>query len=365
MNILQIIPSLDIGGAEVLVAKMAIFLKKIGCNVTILVFVPTDNYLVDLLRQNEVEIVVSPQKKMPIFGQFYSPYNFIFINKYIENHRFDIIHAHLTPAQVSMAIVRLIYKNKIPLITTEHSTYNRRRKMIFKLFDYVLYSQFDRIVAISYATKKELVKWVPGAVSRCCIIHNGIDIGDFQNPSKAERRVQKEGLHILSIGRLHSQKGQDILLRAFAFTNGMYLYLVGDGLLRKKMEGLVKKLNIEEKVFFLGNRSDIPDLLMNADIYVQPSLSEGFGIATLEAMASGLPVVVSNVPGLADIVGEAGITFPPGDVKKLASILILLGSDVSLRNKLSDLAKQRSTLFSLKSSVNEYMVLYKDVLRNT
>ncbi len=95
------------------------------------------------------------------------------------------------------------------------------------------------------------------------------------------------------------------------------LLLVGDGVKRPDLERLAAELKIVERVRFLGNRSDVPDILAAADIYIQPSRWDGFGIAALEAMAAGLPVVVSNVPGLRDVVGDAGLLFEAGSVSEL------------------------------------------------
>ena len=369
MNILQVIPSLAIvGGAEVLVVKIAIFLKELGHNVTILCFAAKENQLVELLRKNNIEIVIVPKKmnlrskKMNLRYVFYSPYNFIFTNKYIKNHNFDIVHAHLFPARLCMAMVRLIYKNKIPLVATEHSTYDtRRRKIIFKLLNKISYSQFDKIVAVSQSTKDALVKWIPNTNRRCLVIYNGINNKEFDTIKK--EKDKKQELVVMLVGNFTHAKGHDILLRAFALTKNMKLYLVGEGKLQDEIKELARKLNIADRVYFLGNRQDVASLLASVDIYVQSSLWEGFGIAVVEAMAVGLPIIVSDVPSLSEVVGEAGMTFPCGNVNKLADTLMLLASNKELRDKLSILAKKRSLLFSLEKTVKEHLSLYNTMLK--
>lgn len=362
MKILQILPNLNIGGAEVLTVKMSILLKRMGCEVTFLTFVFVENYLTKLLEANNIHVVVVPKNRFYI-SRYYSLRNVFFVANYLKNNRFDIVHSHLTSTQICMACVRYFYRNKVISITTEHSTYNRRRKWFFKPVDYFLYSQFDRVIAISEATKTELVKWVPGVDNICEIIFNGVDLSEFiGEKTAAGMNDERCSLSVISVGRFEVQKAYDILIKAFALTEEMCLYLVGEGALKEEMMLLVKDLKIEDKVFFLGHRSDVASLLSSADIYVQSSLWEGFGIASVEAMASGLPIIASDVLGLGDVVGRYGMLFPAGDYKKLANLLMLLRSDNKLRKKMSDLARRRASDFSLSVTVEKYFSLYRKML---
>jgi glycosyltransferase involved in cell wall biosynthesis len=118
-------------------------------------------------------------------------------------------------------------------------------------------------------------------------------------------------------------------------------------------------------VRFLGKRRDVPHLLKAADLYVQPSRVEGFGIAALEAMASGLPIIASNVPGLAEVVGENGLLFPAGDHRCLAECLQLLLKDSALRQQLSAAATARAQMFTVAKTRDCYEALYREVLRES
>jgi glycosyltransferase involved in cell wall biosynthesis len=99
-------------------------------------------------------------------------------------------------------------------------------------------------------------------------------------------------------------------------------------------------------------------------VYVQPSLWEGFGIAALEAMAAGKPVIASNVPGLAEVIGDAGILFPVGDVGHLAQSITTLLGDANYRQALGEAAQQRSRMFSLDKTLDCYEKLYREVAGN-
>ena len=363
MKILQIIPSLNLGGAEVLVAKMAIVLKQLGHDVTVLVFARDHSYLFELLTQGNVEIIVAAVR-LPGISQYYSPLNMIWVAKYLRQHHFDVVHAHLTPAQICLALVRVLYRKNAVFVTTEHSAYNRRRKTWFKWFDRFLYAQFDQIIACSEITKDALIAWLPELKSVCRVINNGIDLTDFDPGHRQPllKSAAKTNLSVVCIARFVPAKGHDVLLRAFAATTGMELYLVGDGGLKTTMQVLTKQLNLVDRVHFLGNRSDIVAILANADIYVQPSLWEGLPIAVLEAMASGLPIIASDAPGIVDAIGDAGWLFPRQNSQKLTVALMSLAVDPALRAKLAKLAKQRSLLFSLVDAVKQYLELYNNAL---
>lgn len=359
MKILLILPSLALGGAEVSTAKMAIHLKKLGADVTILTFVHLDTQIFQLLKNNNIGIVVT--NKTPKKHKYYSFSNMLFLHRYLKNNDFDIVHAQLFPAQLSLACVKLVSKHNIPFITSEHSTNNRRRnKWFFKPIDYLVYKQFDKIITISPTVEVELTNWVPHIKERCEVILNGVNIEEFQNKKNTNHSdAQKQNLYVLSVGRFFPPKGHYILLKAFALTSGMELYLAGDGPLKDELLKLAEELKIKDRIHFLGIRSDIPELINNADIYVQPSLWEGVCIANLEAMAGGLPVIVSDVAGLSEVVEDSGLKFPRGDHVKLAECLTLLKEDKALRDKLSAMSQERAKDFSLEKTVKQYYALYE------
>ena len=356
MRILHIIPSLTLAGAEMLVKDMAIISKAEKNDVTILVFVDYHQDLYDKLSANKIKVICNNSKNA------YSLSNIIFLWKHLRQNKYDIVHAHLTPAQLYLAIIDSMLKLKTILITTEHNTYNRRRgNKLLRYFDCFIYSRFDKVVSITQATQDALIEWVPAIRNKSIIINNGIDVNKF-HVTRNWKNNNKE-IIALCVARFEPQKGQDILIRALALTQDIKLLLVGDGVLKKKIEQLTKDLGITDKVKFLGIRPDIADLISMADIYVQPSHWEGFGIAALEAMAGGLAVVVSDVPGLRDVVGKAGLRFKSGQFDELAGILQNLANNKGCIRKFSELAAKRAQDFTIESSVKHYLQLYRDLLQ--
>src|SRR5690606_26216626 len=118
---------------------------------------------------------------------------------------------------------------------------------------------------------------------------------------------------------------------------------------------------MRERVHLLGRRVDIPQLLKTADVYAQSSLWEGFGIAAVEAMASGLPVVASRVPGLADVVGDAGVLVEPANPKAFAEQIRRVITDTKLRRVLSERASHRAQLFNVDRTVEGILRVYEQV----
>lgn len=171
------------------------------------------------------------------------------------------------------------------------------------------------------------------------VIPNGVDLKRF----KGLERKPHQGFIIMTIARLEKVKGIEYLIRAFTRPGllgrpGLTLLIIGDGSERKNLEDLAKKLELEEKVKFLGEipNEKVPEYLAMADCFVLPSLKEGFGIAVLEAMAAGLPVVASKVGGILDIVedGKTGLLVEPGNPEEIAQAINKIYQNSALREQL-------------------------------
>src|SRR5205085_5229851 len=121
-------------------------------------------------------------------------------------------------------------------------------------------------------------------------------------------------------------------------------------------------LGFAPRVHFLGQRADVPELLKMADVYIHSTHSDGIGIAALEAMAAGLPVIASNVPGLAEVVGNAGILVPPRDTEALPRAIQGVLSDSVLKAKLATAAAARASAFDISQTIAQHVELYQRLL---
>jgi phosphatidyl-myo-inositol dimannoside synthase len=194
------------------------------------------------------------------------------------------------------------------------------------------------------------------------IIHNGVDIENFHPGNH-----KNESINILCVGRLIERKGQHHLLQAFARLRQeipdchVRLTLAGTGDDEIRLKALARQLEISEDVRFLGfvPRQAMPDVYRQADIFVLPSQSEGMSIALLEAMASGLPVVVTYTGGTQELISpdENGLVVPWADIEGLARAIRRLVEDGSLREMMGLANRQTALRFSWSQVAEQYLNL--------
>lgn len=275
---------------------------------------------------------------------------------------FDIVHTHLFPAQLWGALGGWRC-GRTRLLTTEHGTPHFRRRFWFRPLDAWMYSRYEMIACISEATAESLTGWCPGTVTKIRVIHNGIPLERFAGASPVRLEKSAPGrLRLVFVGRMEVQKDHATLLRAVAQVPDVQLLLVGNGPLRPQLEELAGDLGIAERVIFLGHRADVPEVLKACDVYVHSTNADGFGIAACEAMAAGLPVIASNVPGLAQVVEGAAILFPRGDHEALAAELRLLVASPDRRNQMRAAGLVRAQCFSIEKTVDDYLEMYRAAL---
>jgi glycosyltransferase involved in cell wall biosynthesis len=213
------------------------------------------------------------------------------------------------------------------------------------------------VIADSRATAIALQELI-GARERVHTVRiGGLDLDKF-SPSPGKKKSRSIVIGI--VARLQQEKGLDLLLKRVSSIASEYpdleLWIVGDGTLRKNLEDLARNLGLEKSVRFLGWRHDVPELLRKLDIYVQPSYWEGLCMTVVEAMASGLPVVASDVGGIAESVvdGETGFLIKPGDGNDLALRISQLINDPELRHTMGQkgLARARE-MYGIGSMVQK------------
>ncbi len=139
------------------------------------------------------------------------------------------------------------------------------------------------------------------------------------------------------------------------------LVLVGEGILKNDCESIAKELELQERVFFIGLRMDVPQLLKSADIVVLSSHYEGLSLSSIEGMAAGKPFVASNVPGLKEVVQGAGILFPVGDDVQLAVEISKLLEDKIHYTIIATACKQRAAEYNIDKMVDQHIKLYQSV----
>jgi glycosyltransferase involved in cell wall biosynthesis len=355
MRVLQVIDSLPLAGAEVLVRDMALRLRTRGVDCDVVVLRELSGPLEASLQAAGVPLHATQVTKLYSLRQV-PPLKTLM-------QSYDVVHVHLFPAQLWAVLAASHLKRRTALVTTEHGTSNLRRRWWLRPFDAWMYPHYDQIACNSEATAAELVRWCPSVAAKIRVIANGIPLEIFETAQPAQLdAIPKGALRLIFVGRFEAPKDHATVLRALTTVPEGYLLLVGDGPLRPELESLARSLGVAERVNFLGRRPDVPQLLKAADIYIHSTTFDGFGIAACEAMAAGLPVIASDVPGLAQVVGGAGVLVPPGDDRALARELQALLSSPIRRQEMGDAGRRRAQCFSIEKTVDCCIEMYQSVL---
>jgi glycosyltransferase involved in cell wall biosynthesis len=293
----------------------------------------------------------------------------------LRRERPALVHTHLIHADVhGQTAARLV---GVPGVSTVHGAHLFYRRQPWRSAATVAGLLARRTIAISHHVANTLAEARVVPTERLRVIPYGIDPAPWRQAlalrDETRRRLGLDG-DALAVGvasRLIRHKGHAELLRAVAIAIGrgapLRLLVAGDGPLRAELERLACDLGIVEHVSFLGFVDDVADFMAACDVVAfptQPALGEGFGLAALEAMAVGRPVVATRVASLPEVVadGETGLLVPPGDPAALAEALFRLAADAELRARLGAAAARRAERFSLNVMVEATIGLYDEVL---
>ena len=348
MKVAHIISSMKIGGAQRLLSDiLPIISESVDC--TLIVFEDVDSDFSRFLRSSGITI-------KSIDTNFRSPKAIFKIRGFIRD--FDIVHVHLFPALYWVAIASVGLSCK--LVYTEHSTSNGRRgKWFLKGLEKCIYRKYKRIIAISEQTKDSLLLWIGRNFSDNIVVcPNGINLATYQIKPK----IDYSHFSLIMVSRFVLAKDQDTVIRAMQMVDdSIKLYFVGDGERISVCKELTKELNLDDRIFFLGSRSDIPQLVSSADVGIQSSNWEGFGLTAVELMAAGKPVIASDVEGLRQVVEGAGMLFHRGNAEELASKIMDVYQNKVLYNELSQKSIERSKQFDIHKTASNYLEVYNKI----
>lgn len=361
LRLLHVINNLRCGGAEVLLRDSLPVMRDRGIDASVMLLSDSGAEI----REEIVSMGFSVLSSRA--GSLMSPGQLPWIRRLLRNAEPDIVHVHLFPSLYWMALARP--PKGPPMVCTEHSTTNRRRgHPCLRTLETLVYRRYDRIVCISEGVRGALLSWIPALSSRTVTVHNGVDLRRIGMARPAERERLFPGCgpgnRLLVMAASFSwKKDQATVVRALALLPERFrLLLPGEGPMRSDVERLAGELGLEGRVSFPGNIPDIPGVLKACDIAVQSSISEGFGLAAVESMAAGVPVVASRVSGLSEVVGEAGVLFGQGDHEGLARAVLEIEGQPGRRDDLVKRGLERAGQFSIEKMVDGLISVYKAVL---
>jgi len=256
----------------------------------------------------------------------------------------DLIHAHWTVSGLIALLVRKWHKK--PIVLTVHgSDINAlNKKFLLKLVNRFILSKVDNIIAVSPALKEKVIEM--GILQeKLWYIPNGVDTDEFY-PAPIESPVPKR---ILWVGRMSKEKGLPILIKAMKEIlkeiPQAQLTLVGDGPERGVIDQMIEDYQLKDHIHLEGFQShmEISRYFRNSHIFVLPSIREGFPLVTLEALASGLPCIASNVGGVKAVIedGINGYLVSPSDARELSLKVVKLMNNPDLMKEMGEKARER------------------------
>jgi glycosyltransferase involved in cell wall biosynthesis len=280
----------------------------------------------------------------------------------LRRERPRILHASSSKAGVLGRLAAVAARVPIRFFTVHgwaFSAYSGLPSLLYRVSDRLMAPLTTVTICVSETELAAGLEAGTCSPERSVVIHNAVDVSGAPR-SRHDRPTPR----LIAVGRLKAPKDFLTLIRALAALPGQAFeaLIVGDGPERSQIEAEIRRLDLQARVRLAGERSDVPELLAESDVFVLSSRSEGLPVSVLEAMAAELPVVATDVGGLAELVvdGETGILVPPGDEAALTEALGRVVADRELRRRLGTAGRVRAeSSFDLSAFRRAHLELYE------
>jgi glycosyltransferase involved in cell wall biosynthesis len=343
MNILHLIESLDIGGAQIRLLNDLKFMDIKGFNHIVCSLTANGRFL-EAIRSLGIRTYSLNGKRSLI--------SMLRLARILRENHIDIIHTQLFFSDLLGRILGKILQIPAIVTTVQSSVYEPDNKYLYSLRRKLLdrYSGKlcnKRFIAVSNFVKDSISRHLKINPDIIEVIPNYVDFDQLNQVRqedldrlKRQLPVTPQDFLLITVGGLYPPKGVQYLLRAMpeviARRKSIKLLIAGGGPYQSDLEKLAEGLGLGNKVVFLGRRDDVKELLHLSDMFVFPTLSEGMPLSLLEAMASGLPAVASDIGPVREIIvnGQNGVLFRPKDSDDLARALVDIISDTQQAQRL-------------------------------
>jgi glycosyltransferase involved in cell wall biosynthesis len=368
MRVAIIVDTLNIGGAQKLITSFVSAVSKQRIQPTIVSLRDQAAAVnLDLLHSAVVDVKIFPSHSLLNLGRL------IRLVHFLRAEKFDLIHTHLSYANILGSLAG--YYAGIPVIATLHSTGNdsyRKSGLLLRLEGVILHYFARRIVAVGHRVAAAYRRRLGSRPID--VIPNGVPT-PLQLSAQERQQLRREftgdedRVIIISVGRLVPAKGYEDLIEAFAILHRQdprpVLVIAGGGRLFDTIKKKLVKMNLEDSIYCLGERNDIPQLLAASDIYAISSHREGLPVALLEAMMAGLPIVATSVGDIPQVVtSQIGSLVPPRRPDCLAEALGDLVSAPERASTMGQAGRRRAMQeYSLEAWVEKLTSLYEETLR--
>lgn len=366
IRLMQITHDLAIGGLQQVVVNLCRAIDKNRFH-TIVLCLRALGPLAQEIDRLGIKVILLPQNKT---GADY--FSFFKVADILRKERTQVIHTHNTQPLVDGTLGAILSGGRKRIIHTDHARQFPDKKR-YMFAEWCMSHFVCKMVGVSEQTTENLHKYEKIPKKKLMTIKNGIDVSRFaisidRQAKRKELGIPPVGPVIGVISRLEKVKGITYLLQAMpkiikTFPD-LTLLIVGDGSEMDNLQSETNKRNLARNVVFTGVRHDIPDILQTLDIYMLPSLSEGLPMGLLEALATGCPVIATQVGGIPNVAEntEAILLVKPKNVKMLIDKTITLLIDTEMQNKIRrDGLKIFNNQFSANLMAKKYMEIYSKI----
>lgn len=355
MRVLHVITYLsDGGGAEKLMEDLIPTMKDKGIDVSIAVLRDIDTANYRHLRSEGINII-----KVGRGDKLYSLSKMLRLLKIMKD--FDVVHTHLTPPFLMGAFNSCLCKVK--LVHTIHSTNSKMRNIFFlrKIEKWAM-NRYHTIIPCSKEAEDSLRLFMGQTSQNIVTINNGVKLTKFKNASPS-KYLDSSAVKITMVAVFRPSKDHETIIKATSLLpDNFHTYLVGYGERVEEMKSFAKNLGVNDRVHFLGKRTDVAEILKASDFVVLASHFEGLSLSSIEGMAVGKPFIASDVPGLRELVGGYGELFEDNNAEQLAKIINRLASDKSAYQEVAAKCLKRSEAFDMNNMADGYITVYNNMI---
>lgn len=375
MRILYIITQADGGGAQKYTLALARHFggaiaaghqtgSDSACNEADRLFIEAQRFGLKTVKLEHLKRNVSPWNDFSAVWE---------IRELIKSYQPDIVHLNSTKAGLLGSFAAIGTKTKV-VFTAHGFIFNEPLSWAIRSFYVSLektasaYRNF--IITVSDADKNSALAYKLIAPDKIQTIHNGIGQIDFFTAEEAGRALNLPADKIIfgTVANFYKTKGVDILIDAVSMLNDEIknhcrFIIIGDGTEIENCKLKIANLNLQNTIMLLGKKGGAAKYLKAFDCLIMPSRKEGFPYALLEAMQAGLPIIATNVGGIPEALGDAGILVGAENPEALAEAIMDIADDQEKRTKLSEQALQRSKLFTQEKMLSETEEVYELVMK--
>jgi glycosyltransferase involved in cell wall biosynthesis len=390
LTVLQLTPNLEVGGAQETVLMLAKYLPRSGCRTVVGTF--ADGPLRSEIARLGIPVEVLPGRRHSIVALPRFLAEMVRLRRrlvrVVERHQVDVILTKGLGTLDFLVMTLRIWAGRSgprPQVwwTIENSVFMVRREHLVRYPCLLRTKQFSHrllyragvrlvngVIAVSDETARSFRETVGHVDDGVTVVCNAVDTERY--PAPIDRRALRAQLgfepqdHVMTmVGTFKRQKGHTYLLDAAASVTGqlanLHIILVGDGELAEDVRARVAALGLDGRVHLLGTRRDVPQLLAASDSFVLPSLWEGLPVALVEAMASRLPVIATDVSGTSEVMvaGVTGWIVPPADAAALARAMVELVSDPPRASAMAEAAVACAAAHSARAQSEHLVALFR------